>query len=112
MAFFFWKCGSSGFLKNKFLKCCRELHNIGTAYIQLPIILFTRVTQQAFLFPSLFYSVILQSVGVGMVCTVGGAVVGTVAAQQEIVIIAKASADSYFSLYVALLYITGNRSSV
>lgn len=63
----------------------------------------TFVTQQAFLFPSLFYSVILQSVGVGMVCTVGGAVVGTVAAQQEIVIIANAGADSYLSLYVAPL---------
>lgn len=41
--------------------------------------------------------------GVGMVWTVGGAVVGTVAAQQEIVIITNAGADSYLSLYVALL---------
>lgn len=107
MAFFFWKCGWSGFLKNNFLNrrddSCRELHNIGTAYVQLPIILFTHITQQTFLFPSLFYSIILQSAGVGMVCTVGGAVVGTVVAQQEIVIIANVVADSYLSLYVALL---------
>lgn len=102
----FWKCGSSGFLENKLLngweESCRELRGGGAASIPLLLILFTHISHQLFLFLSLFYSLISQSVGVGVVCTIG-AVAAAVAAQQEIVIMGNVGVDSYLSLYVALL---------